>query len=128
MLMMMVQRLFVLFRRDALTRKRESVMSKIIRYTVDLNNRPVLTDEQKAELKVLSEIPDSEIDYSDIPPLEESFWENAVRNPFYKPTKTSTTVRIDSDVLFWLKRQGKGYQTRLNAILRQAMIRSLLQE
>ena len=48
-----------------------------------------------------------------------------VQNPFYKPTKTSTTVRVDSDVLAWLKGQGKGYQTKMNAILRDAMIRAL---
>jgi hypothetical protein len=42
--------------------------------------------------------PESEIDYSDIPQLQEDFWKKAVRNPFYRPTKTSTTVRIDSDV------------------------------
>ena len=40
---------------------------------------------------------DSEIDYSDIPPLDDAFWKKAVRNPFYKPTKTATTVRVDSD-------------------------------
>jgi hypothetical protein len=65
-------------------------MSKTIRYKVDLNNLTPLTDEQKAEIKALHEMPDSEIDYSDIPPLDETFWKNAVRNPFYKPTKTST--------------------------------------
>jgi uncharacterized protein (DUF4415 family) len=97
-------------------------MSKTVRYEVDLNNLPPLTDEQKAELQALAEMPDSEIDYSDIPPLDDSFWKNAVRNPFYKPTKTSTTVRVDSDVLVWLKSQGKGYQTRMNAILREAML------
>ena len=86
---------------------------------------PPLTEERKAELKALAERPDSEIDYSDIPPLDESFWKNAVRNPFYKPTKTATTVRVDSDVLAWLKSQGRGYQTRINAILREAMLRSL---
>jgi uncharacterized protein (DUF4415 family) len=100
-------------------------MSKTVRYEVDLNNLPPLTDEQKAELKALSEMPDSGIDYSDIPPLDDAFWKNAVQNPFYKPTKTSTTVRVDTDVLAWLKSQGKGYQTRINAILREAMIRAL---
>lgn len=86
---------------------------------------PPLTEERKAELKALAEMPDSEIDYSDIPPLDDAFWKNAVQNPFYRPTKTHASVRIDSDVLEWLKRQGKGYQTRMNAILREAMIRSL---
>lgn len=60
-----------------------------------------------------------------LPPLADEFWEKAVRNPFYRPTKTSTTIRIDSDVLLWLKSQGKGYQTRINAILREAMLKEL---
>lgn len=98
---------------------------KIVRYEVDLSNLPPLTEKQKAEIKAVAAMPDSEIDYSDLPPLDNSFWKNAVRNPFYKPTKTSTTVRVDSDVLIWLKAQGKGYQTRMNEILREAMIRSL---
>ena len=102
-------------------------MNNIVRYEIDLNNLPPLTEERKAELRALAELPDSEIDYSDIPPLDETFWQNAVRNPFYKPTKASTTVRVDSDVLAWLKSQGKGYQTRMNAILREAMLRSLQQ-
>ncbi len=100
-------------------------MNAIVRYEIDLNNLPPLTEERKAELRALADLPDSEIDYSDIPPLDEKFWQNAVRNPFYKPTKASTTVRVDSDVLAWLKSQGKGYQTRMNAILREAMLRSL---
>lgn len=100
-------------------------MSKTVHYELDLNNLPALTDEQKAEIKALSEILDNEIDYSDSPALGNEFWEKAVRNPFYRPTKTSTTVRVDSDVLAWLKSQGKGYQTRMNAILREAMLRSM---
>jgi uncharacterized protein (DUF4415 family) len=98
---------------------------KYVRYEIDPANLPPLTEEQKADLAALAARPDEDIDYSDIPPLDEEFWKNAVRNPFYKPTKTSTTVRIDSDVLAWLKSQGKGYQTRINAILRREMLASL---
>ena len=86
---------------------------------------PPLTEERKAELKALAERPDSEIDYSDIPPLSEAFWARAKPNPFFKPVKTPASVRIDADVLAWLKSPGKGYQTRMNAILREAMLRSL---
>lgn len=86
---------------------------------------PPLSEERKAELKKLAEMPESEIDYSDIPPLDENFWARAVPNPFFKPVKVHASVRIDSDVLVWLKSQGKGYQTRMNAILRQAMLQSL---
>lgn len=86
---------------------------------------PPLTEQRAVELKALAQAPDSGIDYSDIPPLDETFWSNAVPNPFYRPTKTHASVRIDSDVLAWLKSQGKGYQTRLNAILRDAMTRAM---
>lgn len=100
-------------------------MSKTVKSELDLTNPPPLTDKQKAELEALETLPDEEIDYSDIPPLGDEFWKNAVRNPYYKPTKTSTTVRLDSDVLMWLKSKGKGYQTRINAILRDAMLKEL---
>lgn len=113
------------FRHVVLNQERGNAMSKIVRYELDPDNLPTLTDAQKAELKALSEMPDSAIDVSDIPTLDNSFWKNAVENPFYKPTKTSTTVRVDSDVLAWLKAQGKGYQTRINAILRKAMLDDL---
>lgn len=98
---------------------------KLVRHTVDLASLPPLTEKQRAELAALSDRPDSEIDTSDIPPLTEAFWQEAVRGKFYKPTKTSTTVRIDSDVLAWLKSAGKGYQSRINAILRREMLSSL---
>jgi uncharacterized protein (DUF4415 family) len=83
---------------------------------------PALTAERQAELEMLARLPDETIDYGDIPPLSEELWRRAVRNPLYRPTKTHATVRIDSDVMAWLKSQGKDYQTRLNSILRQAML------
>jgi uncharacterized protein (DUF4415 family) len=98
---------------------------KMVRYEIDLAHLPALTEAQKAEIASLKAKPESEIDYSGIPPLDGAFWKNAVRNPLYKPTKTSTTVRIDSDVLLWLRTQGKGYQSRMNAILRREMLESL---
>jgi uncharacterized protein (DUF4415 family) len=98
---------------------------KIISYTLDLNNPPPLTAAQKKRLAALAARPDSEIDYSDIPELTDKFFKNAIRNPFYKPTKTSTTVRIDSDVLHWLRSKGKGYQSRINAILRREMLHEI---
>jgi uncharacterized protein (DUF4415 family) len=68
--------------------------------------------------------PDQEINTSDIPPLTDDFFRRAVRNPYYRPIKQSTTVRIDADILAWLKSQGPGYQTRINNLLRAAMERS----
>ena len=98
---------------------------KMVEFEIDLSNPPALTAAQKAELKALRAKPDNAIDYSDIPPSQKEFWQRAVRNPFYRPTKTSTTVRIDSDVLHWLRAHGKGYQSRINAILRREMLASL---
>jgi uncharacterized protein (DUF4415 family) len=63
------------------------------------------------------------VDTSDIPPLTDEFFAKAVRNPYYRPVKQSTTVRIDADVLAWLRAQGAGYQTRIDAILRRAMLK-----
>jgi hypothetical protein len=64
-------------------------MSKApVRRNIDLANLPPLTDEQKAELTRLRAQPDEDIDYSDIPPLSEEFWKNAVRGRFYKPTRS----------------------------------------
>jgi len=62
------------------------------------------------------------IDATDIPPLTEAFFEKATRNPYLATAKRSTTVRLDADVLAWLRSQGSGYQSRINAILRRAMI------
>ena len=100
-------------------------MKKTVKHTLNPASPMPLTDKQKAEIKAVSELPNSKIDYSDIPPLSAEFWKSAAFNQFYKPTKTSTTVRVDSDVLAWLKSQGKGYQTRINAILRAAMMHEI---
>jgi len=97
----------------------------MVRYSEDAI--PALTEERRAELRVLAKRPDSEIDFSDLPPLSEDFWQDAVRGRFYKPVKKATSVRIDMDVLDWLKKQGKGYQTKINLILRDAMLRSMRQ-
>lgn len=97
-----------------------------VRHIIDFDNPPPLTEAQLAELEALKNMRDEDIDYSDIPPLTEEFWKNAVRfrdRELYRPNKESTTVRLDSDVLAWLRSYGKGYQTRINALLREAMLR-----
>jgi len=81
-----------------------------------------LTLRQRAELEALAKLPDSQIDTSDIP--EMAFTSQAVVGKFYRPIKKPICLRLDADVLDWLKRSGPGYQSRINAILRQAMARS----
>ena len=62
---------------------------------------------------------DEDIDVTDIPPLDEAFFKNAVlRLP---ENKRAVSLRLDADVLDWFKRQGQGYQTKINAILRLYM-------
>jgi uncharacterized protein (DUF4415 family) len=85
-----------------------------------------MTAARKRKLAELAARPDDEIDYSDIPPLTERFWKNAVRNPFYRPIKKQITLRLDADVIAWLRAQGKGYQTRANALLRGAMLKEVM--
>lgn len=117
-----------LFLRDWQRTEKGDDMKKttMVRYKVDLNNLPPLTKEQEAEFAKLAAMKDEDIDFSDIPPLTEKFWANArPLREMFRPRKSSTTVRMDSDVLEWLKSQGKGYQTRMNAILRDAMLKEL---
>ncbi|GFO53011.1 hypothetical protein GMSM_00180 [Geomonas sp. Red276] len=84
-----------------------------------------LSEEQVKEIAELAAMTDEEIDYSDIPPGGD--WEGAVVGKFYRPIKQAVTIRLDADVVDWLKRGGKGYQTRVNKLLRTAMERQLQQ-
>lgn len=94
-------------------------MKKLV--TKTLEQSPT-TAGRRRRLAQLAAAPDATIDLTDIPELTEQFWRNAVRNPFYRPVKQQLTVRLDADVVAWLRRQGKGYQTRLNGMLRAAMV------
>jgi uncharacterized protein (DUF4415 family) len=70
-------------------------------------------------LKQIEALRDEDIDYSDIPETDEAFWEKAeLRLP---TPKKGVYLRLDQDLLDWLKGQGPGYQTRINAILRSYM-------
>ena len=72
----------------------------------------------KTDWSKLNKMKDEKIDYSDIAELDEAFFKNAeVR----MPAKQSVTIRLDSDVLTWFKKQGKGYQSRINKLLRVYM-------
>lgn len=61
-------------------------------------------------------ITDRQIDYSDIPPLDATFFGEAILWP---GPKKQVTLRIDQDVLSFFRKQGKGYQTTINAVLRR---------
>jgi uncharacterized protein (DUF4415 family) len=85
-----------------------------------------LSAEQRKKLEKLAAKPDSEIDFSDIPEVRE-IPSAAVIGKFYRPQKTAVTIRLDADVVAWLKAtapEGEGYQTRINAYLRDLMQRN----
>ena len=67
-------------------------------------------------VEVLRDLPDDAIDYSDIPELDEEFWENAQLT--LPEAKTRITLRVDKEVLDFFRAEGQGYQTRINAVLR----------
>ena len=75
------------------------------------------TAAQQKMLAKLAAMGDSGIDFSDIP--EQRNWKGAERGMFYKPVNQQLTLRLDADVVDWFKRQGEGYQTRINAVLRR---------
>jgi len=76
----------------------------------------IIKGSKNQRLKEIEDIQDIEIDYSDIPELDDSFWDNAKIK--YPENKKPVTLRLDRDVLDWFKSTGKGYQTRINAVLR----------
>ena len=69
-----------------------------------------------SDLQRVDALRDEDIDYSDIPELDNDFFRQA--RVVVSPGKQQLTIRLDADVLAWLKAQGKGYQSRINAILR----------
>jgi uncharacterized protein (DUF4415 family) len=78
-----------------------------------------LSRKQKKELAALAALRDDQIDFSGAPEVRD--WSRAVVGKFYRPIKKSLTIRLDADLLAWLKSQGRGYQTRINKLLRAAM-------
>ncbi|HWK43818.1 MAG TPA: BrnA antitoxin family protein [Stellaceae bacterium] len=73
----------------------------------------------------IAAIPDREIDYSDIPELDDAFWQNA---RLVEPDRTqSVTLRVKQSVLDAYKAQGRGYQTRMNAVL-ESYARAVMQK
>lgn len=74
---------------------------------------------QKRDIATIAAMKDQDIDLSDMPEVLD--WSKAEVGRFYRPPKKAVTMRLDADVLAWLKGFGKGYQTRANLLLRHAM-------
>lgn len=95
--------------------------SRTIRFELK-PDRP-FTERQKREMRALAAMPEEKIDTSDIPELPPGAWKNAVRGKWYRPVKRSISIRLDADVLAWLKAKGSGYQTKVNRMLRERMLK-----
>ena len=79
-----------------------------------------LTKEQKRDIQAIAAKRDQDIDFSDAPPVLD--WSGAEIGKFYRPIKKPVTMRLASDVIAWLKADGRGYQTKANWLLRHAML------
>ncbi len=79
-----------------------------------------LTKQQKRDIRAIAAKKDRNINFSDAPPVLD--WSAAAIGQFYRPAKKPVTMRLDSDVIAWLKTEGRGYQTKANWLLRRAML------
>jgi len=86
-------------------------------------NLQTLPKLNREDWEKVDEIKDDDIDCSDIPEFKDSSqfhpWQD---RKLFKPIKVAVTCKLDADIVAWLKQGGKGYQTRLNNILRQVMV------
>jgi uncharacterized protein (DUF4415 family) len=80
---------------------------------------PVKARAIKSDLDRIDKLRDKDIDYGDIPELDDDLFAQPLVS--WPPKKETITIRVDSDVLGWFKRQGTGYQTRMNQVLRRYM-------
>jgi uncharacterized protein (DUF4415 family) len=92
----------------------------IVRYTSETVPKPTREDWERVK-----NLKDEDIDYSDIPEITDFSkfrpWE---QRQMFKPVKVAVACKLDPDIVAWLKQEGKGYQTLMNAILREAMLHS----
>jgi uncharacterized protein (DUF4415 family) len=89
-----------------------------------MTKKTELTVDHLADLQALEELPDDQIDTTDIPEILD--WSGARRGVFYRPVKRQITLRLDADVISWFKAHahgGRGYQTDINRALREHVVR-----
>ena len=96
---------------------------KMVRYRREPGSP--LTERQRKNIEELKALEGRAIDTSDIPELPAGAWKDAVRGRFYRPVKKAVSLRLDVDVIAWLKKDGKGYQTRANRVLREKMLKEM---
>jgi uncharacterized protein (DUF4415 family) len=78
-----------------------------------------LNKKKKKQIAVISAKKDADIDLTEMPEVLD--WSKAEIGKFYRPPKKPVTIRLDTDIISWLKSYGRGYQTKTNMLLRHAM-------
>jgi uncharacterized protein (DUF4415 family) len=78
-----------------------------------------LNRKQKKQIAAISAKKDADIDLTDMPEVLD--WSKAEIGKLYRPPKKPVTIRLDTDIIAWLKSYGRGYQTKTNMLLRHAM-------
>jgi uncharacterized protein (DUF4415 family) len=98
----------------------ESVLSLPERQQ-NMKKKPI-SKKSQTDFARLDKMKDEDIDLSDAPEITPEMFAKAIVRRGLKPrTKTQLTLRVDSDVLEWYKKQGRGYQTKINMLLRAYM-------
>ncbi len=85
-----------------------------------MHNGDPIPPEMLEQARQLEAMKDEDIDLSDMPEVLD--WSNAIRGKYYRPIKKPYSLRLDEDVVAWFKAKGDGYQTRINAALREYML------
>jgi uncharacterized protein (DUF4415 family) len=82
-----------------------------------------MSKKSRSDWKRVDALKDEDIDLSDTPEVSPEMFARAIVRRGLKPVsrKAQLTLRVDSDVLDWFRRQGQGYQTKINALLRAYM-------
>ena len=92
--------------------------SKIVRYTTKQLQELERQGKTKSDWKRVKAMKDKDINVGgDSPEITAEMWRNAVVTD-RRPPKKNITLRIDPEIIDWFKSKGKGYQTRMNAVLR----------
>ena len=131
-------------KRQSESSRREGRSRKNVKSTSGSSIRVVTRDELRKDPKVLAKVKRElarlsnagPIDTSDAPVLPPPAWEKPIRGTdawlrtvraggLYKPVKQAVSMRLDADVVAWLKAAGPKYQTRANQILREKMMKEL---
>jgi uncharacterized protein (DUF4415 family) len=80
--------------------------------------------ERRKQIRRFDAIRDDQINTTEIPEITEEQMRKGVVGHLYRPIKRSVTMRLDADVIAWLKQGGPGYQTKANRLLRREMLKS----